>query len=483
MNLKDEILAGESHSLEFKLVPNEDRIKYLKTVVAFANGRGGRILFGVANDRTVHGISNDRVFAEMDGVVNSIIDGCSPRISVDAGIENIDGKSVIVVDVMGGSNCPYFVKSEGREDGVYVRVGATTQQSDDATRRELYYLSAGRSFDGEPCPRAKIDDRRIAALCSKMYRIARKNCDTEAERRMVKRVTPEQLEAWGVISKNKGKWIASNAYALLTGDPAFQIRLKCGLFKGDDKAVFLDRREFTGSVPELIDEGLKYILAKINMGCYFKGVYRHDRYELPPDEMRELVINAFAHRSYIDHDAPVFIAVYDARVEITSPGGLPRGQTVERAIAGFSKIRNEVLAKALNYMRIIEEWGSGLRRVNGILRDYGVEPVGFEDVGIAVRMNVLRNTVTSGETAKANTVTAKLGGVTVNDTVNVTVNDDRNRLLSLIKAHPGKRAEHYAQQMGKTRRTIMRYLSQMSATVEFRGAPKTGGYYCKQPAS
>ena len=479
MNLKDEILAGESHSLEFKLVPNEDRIKYLKTVVAFANGRGGRILFGVANDRTVHGIPNDRVFAEMDGVVNSIVDGCSPRISVDAGIENIDGKSVIVVDVMGGSNCPYFVKSEGREDGVYVRVGATTQQSDDATRRELYYLSAGRSFDGEPCPRAKIDDRRIAALCSKMYRIARKNCDTEAERRMVKRVTPEQLEAWGVISRVKGKWIASNAYALLTGDPAFQIRLKCGLFKGDSKAVFLDRREFTGSVPELIDEGLKYILAKINMGCYFKGVYRHDRYELPPDEMRELVINAFAHRSYIEHDAPVFIAVYDTRVEITSPGGLPRGQTVERAIAGFSKIRNEVLAKALNYMRIIEEWGSGLRRVNGILRDYGTGTVELEDAGLAVRMNVRRNTVTSNGTTREKAVTAKSSGVTVIDTVNVAVNDDRNRLLSLIKAHPGMRAEHYAQQLGKTRRTIMRYLSQMSAKVEFRGAPKTGGYYCK----
>ena len=68
--------------------------------------------------------------------------------------------------------------------------------------------------------------------------------------------------------------------------------MKCGLFKGDDKSVFLDRREFSGSVPELIDAGLDYILAKINRGCYFKGAYRHDRYELPPDEMRELVINA-----------------------------------------------------------------------------------------------------------------------------------------------------------------------------------------------
>ena len=56
MNLKDEIIGGESYSLEFKLVPNEDRTKYLKTVVGFANGRGGRILFGVANDGSVRGI-------------------------------------------------------------------------------------------------------------------------------------------------------------------------------------------------------------------------------------------------------------------------------------------------------------------------------------------------------------------------------------------------------------------------------------------
>ena len=87
-----------------------------------------------------------------------------------------------------------------------------------------------------------------------MYRIARKNCDTEEERRTVKRITPQQLEAWGVISKVHGKWMGSNTYALLTGDPAFSIRLKCGLFMGDDKAVFLDRREFSGSVMSLIDE-------------------------------------------------------------------------------------------------------------------------------------------------------------------------------------------------------------------------------------
>lgn len=81
MTLKDEIVAGESYSLEFKRVPNEEREKHLKTVVAFANGKGGRILFGVANDdRTVVGIPNERIFAEMDGIVNSISDACAPKI-------------------------------------------------------------------------------------------------------------------------------------------------------------------------------------------------------------------------------------------------------------------------------------------------------------------------------------------------------------------------------------------------------------------
>ena len=155
MNLKDEIHEGESYSLEFKLVPNEDRAKDLKTVVAFANGKGGRILFGVADDRTVHGIANDKVYAEMDAIVNSISDACSPHIPIDAGIENLDGKSVIVIAILAGSQPPYYIKAEGDKDGVYIRVGATTQRADDSTRRELALLSEGRKFRCRTLPQGK----------------------------------------------------------------------------------------------------------------------------------------------------------------------------------------------------------------------------------------------------------------------------------------------------------------------------------------
>ncbi len=390
MNLKDEIEAGESSSLEFKRTPNKDREKYLKTVVAFANGRGGRILFGVADDRTVVGIPNERIFAEMDAIVNSVSDSCAPKVPVDVCVENIDGKSLIALDVFAGTHGPHYLKSQGEADGVYVRVGATTQRADDATRHELALESEGRSFDRELCCGARISDSSIRSLCSEMYKAARQNCKTDAERRLVKRVTEKQLEAWGVISRVRGKWVGTNAYALLTGDGALPVRVKCGVFKGDTKAVFVDRREFTGSICELIEHAYDYILAKINMGCRFRGVFRHDVYELPPDGLRELVVNAFAHRNYLDHDAPVFVAVYDTRIEITSPGGLPRGLTAEKALSGCSKIRNKAIAEALSYMRYVECWGSGLLRMNKELSDYGARPVEIEDVGIATRLNVYR---------------------------------------------------------------------------------------------
>ena len=85
------------------------------------------------------------------------------------------------------------------------------------------------------------------------------------------------------------------------------------------------------------------------------------------------------------------VAVYDTRVEITSPGGLPRGLTVEKVLAGRSKIRNHALAEAFNYMKVIEHWGSGLRRVSKELAEYGVKPLQLEDGGIDVQINVFRN--------------------------------------------------------------------------------------------
>ena len=70
------------------------------------------------------------------------------------------------------------------------------------------------------------------------------------------------------------------------------------------------------------------------------GIYRQDVYEIPPDAIRELIINAMVHRSYLDHGT-IQITVYNNRLKITSPGKLPMGQTMERMKEGYSKIFNK----------------------------------------------------------------------------------------------------------------------------------------------
>ncbi len=132
--------------------------------------------------------------------------------------------------------------------------------------------------------------------------------------------------------------------------------MQCGVFKGSTNAVFVDRREYSGPLWLQVDNAVQYVLRNIHLGAKFVGIYRQDVYEIPPDSIRELVVNAAVHRSYLDHNNTQ-IAVYDDRLEITSPGKLPMGQTIERMKKGYSRIRNEAIANAFAYMHLIEHWG------------------------------------------------------------------------------------------------------------------------------
>ena len=174
----------------------------------------------------------------------------------------------------------------------------------------------------------------------------------------------------------------------------------------------------------------------------------------------------------------MFLAIYDTRVEITSPGGLPRGQTAERAVAGYSKIRNEVLAKALNYMRFIEEWGSGLKRVNDVLGVYGIRKVVVEDAGFAVRMNVYRAPAMADEGVNSEIGSKKHTGEVVNEVVNEVV----KQIYEGIRHNPGIRKPRLLTIVKTSRATAERAIAHLQGLqkIEFRGAPKTGGYYCKE---
>ena len=98
------------------------------------------------------------------------------------------------------------------------------------------------------------------------------------------------------------------------------------LFMGTEKVRILDRRDFHGDVPTMVDDAVAWILTKINVEFIIKHVRREERPELPEEALREAVANAVAHRDYRS-TANVQIYVFKDRIEIVSPGGLPAGMT------------------------------------------------------------------------------------------------------------------------------------------------------------
>lgn len=386
MNIKI-LLAGESKNVEYKLLPPSRSINYTKTAVAFANGQGGCLVFGV-EDQTLRvvGIAEDKVFTVMDAISDAIVNSCEPLIIPDITMHDVNGKTVIVAEIAPGLQRPYHIKSLGQEQGTFVRVAGTTRQADQPTIRELTIEGSNRSFDQVQCLGLSVIDEDIAALCASLTKTAKDNAEDSTK---IRTVTEKHLLQWGVLCEQDGTLAPTNAYAILTGNEAVRSVVQCGVFKGTTKAVFVDRREFTGTPQELIEESYQYVLRNIHMGARFRGVYRQDVYEIPPDAIRELIVNAIVHRSYIDHSS-IQIAIYDDRLEITSPGRLPMGQTIERMKQGYSKIRNEALAAAFEYMGYIEHWGSGILRVMQQVRDAGLPEPEFLGGDTDLRINIYR---------------------------------------------------------------------------------------------
>ena len=194
----------------------------------------------------------------------------------------------------------------------------------------------------------------------------------------------------------------------------------------------------------------------MRVGSELVGTRRRDVYELPVGTVREAICNAVFHRNYLE-PSEVYVALYDDRLEITSPGGLVRDMTIEQAEHGYSKIRNDGLALALSYMKEVEGWGGGVARyftdwtAAGLPRPKLEETPGFFKV-------VFERKKKSNET--------------VNEPVKMAV-------VQAVRKTPGIRRPALMRIVGKSRSTLTRILSDLSAQglIEHRGSDKTGGYF------
>ncbi|WP_275950493.1 ATP-binding protein [Clostridium sp. MCC353] len=173
----EEIYAGESDNVEFKEEIPAKSERYIKTVVAFANGKGGKLIFGVENNTwKVTGFTKEEVFQKMDAITNAVFDCCEPKIIPSIGILEIEGKSIIEVEILPGMQRPYYIKSQGLLDGTYIRVSGTTRHAERYQVQELILEGQNRYYDCEPAEGLSVTEEDIARLCVDMKAIAVRNC-------------------------------------------------------------------------------------------------------------------------------------------------------------------------------------------------------------------------------------------------------------------------------------------------------------------
>lgn len=389
MNLQD-IIKGESKHVEFKVELPKKSERYMKSVIAFANTSGGKIVIGIDDEgREIVGVDEKEVFRLMDSIANAVSDSCEPQIMPDITFQTIEGKCIVIVEIYPGANRPYFMKNVGKNNGTYIRVAGTSRLADVVKIKELEMEGTNLSWDELTCIGYKVTDEAINKLCTDMYRYMLESASTEEEKKAVYKVTKQHLLNWKILKQIEGEMVATNSFVLLTDDHFRFSKIQCGLFKGTDRDIFIDKKECSGPLYEQIEDAYKFVLKHINLGAKIEGLVRKDAYELPIGAVREMIVNAICHRNYMDNSCTQ-VAIYDDRVEVTSPGMLYGGVTLEEAMSGRSKIRNRAIAEVFSRMEIVESWGTGIRRIMNRAKEYSLPEPDFLEIGDTFRVNLYR---------------------------------------------------------------------------------------------
>lgn len=482
----EEIVHGESKNVEFKVSLPKDSAKYMKTIIAFANTQGGRLVIGVEDKtRSITGVDDDSVFQIMDSIANAVADSCTPQIVPNIELQTIDKKTIIVITVAPGPNRPYYLKSKGKETGTYIRIAGTSRPADDEKIRELEMEGAHISWDELTCIGYETTETEIKKLCSDIMKYR------EIVGLPKRKVTEIQLMNWKLLKKTDTSLLVSNAYVLLVSDYFPFSKTQCAVFKGTDRTVFLDKREFTGPVYEQIEEATTFVLRNIRLGATIEGLLRKEAYELPIEAIREMIVNAHCHRNLTDASC-VQVAVYDDRLEVTSPGGLYNGLTYEEIMSGHSKLRNKGIANIFHQMGFIEAWGTGIRRIKQAAEQYGLPNPDIQVFDDMFRVNFYRRPLSEisedcsktsekhrrsiGETSEKHR--RNIGEVSdkYQKQFGEDLNDTQRKILELLSVDAKLSAAKLAKQVGVSSRNVevnIKKLKERGILIRC-GSPKSG---------
>ena len=340
----------ETETVELKSIVMDD-IK--KKIIAFANCDGGTVYVGVSDDGTVLGIENADECALQ--ISNMVRDAVKPDVTMFIHYETLDceGKAVVAVNIQRGTNRPYYLAKKGlRPEGVYVRQGYSSVPATDTAIRQMIKETDGDSFEN---------------MRSINQALTFETTKKEFEKRNIAFGQP-QMQTLKLVSADG---VYTNLGLLLSEQCPHTI--KAAVFEGTNQNVFKDRREFSGSLMQQLNEVYDYIDFHNQTHATFQKLLRIDTRDYPEVAVREALLNSLVHRDY-SFRASTLISIYEDRIEFVSIGGLLPGLELDDLMMGVSVCRNPHLANVFYRLQLIEAYGTGMKKIMGAYADTPVQP-------------------------------------------------------------------------------------------------------------
>jgi ATP-dependent DNA helicase RecG len=366
----------EGKTLEFKRDLSSPK-NILKTLVAFANTSGGRLFIGI-EDGSGEVLGVESPLDEEERLCNLIADNIEPRLVPNVELISFKDKTLLGVEVYPSGSRPHWIKKEGAEEGVYVRLGSSNRKADRELIAELKRTAEGKSFDEQVLPEKTIDDLDFSAAAACF----------ERNRKLVEK----DLESLRLVARYQGHLVPTVGGMLLFGKDRELIFpdswIQCGRFIGKDKAAIFDHIEIHEHLPVAVERVMEFLKKHAMRGADFSELRRRDVWSIPLTILREAVVNAVVHTDYSQRGAPIRVAFFDDRIEIENSGILLPGMTVEDMRQGVSRIRNHIIARVFRELDLIEQWGSGVSRMFKEAEALGLPDPEIIEVGMRMRFIV-----------------------------------------------------------------------------------------------
>ena len=343
--LKELIDEGESETIEFKEKFNKEAIK---TIGALANTSGGFILVGINRHGKIVGTMTSKE-TEKDWV-NRISHLSEPTLIPKVQSIKIEDKLVVVLSIKEFSQKPVSIR--GR---FYRRVGTSNRVMTPSEISEMHMYSLGMTWDATPNPYQKMEDIELQKVMEYIKRTRKTG------RRKFHDHKPEDLlNKLKLLLDGAPSWAATIAFGKT---PPIQAKVKCGKIR--ETGTIVDDFVVDSPLLDQVDEVMNYMKRVFQLSYSFTGKAKRDEiWEYPLEAVREVVTNAICHRDYFS-PAQIQIKIFDDRLVIWNPGGLPFGMSIEKLMDPNhnSVPRNKLIAMLFYDVGLIENYGSGIKKI------------------------------------------------------------------------------------------------------------------------